>query len=98
MTEIPAPPQETEAADPVASGHDGGADDARPAWAIRRFRWRSAASIAIVGVVLAIPMRALLRYREAGIDNFLITGFDWLADTHRIGTEIGPELRRRGNA
>ncbi len=39
-------------------------------------------------------VRALMRYREAGIDNFLVTGFDWLADTHRIGTEIGPELRR----
>ena len=63
MTEIPAPPQETEAADAVASGHDGGTDEARPAWAIRRFRWRSAASIAIVGVVLAIPMRALMRYQ-----------------------------------
>lgn len=37
---------------------------------------------------------ALMRYREAGIDNFLVTGFDWLADTHRIGTQIGPELRR----
>jgi alkanesulfonate monooxygenase len=35
-----------------------------------------------------------MRYREAGIDNFLVTGFDWLADTHRVGTEIGPELRR----
>jgi len=39
-------------------------------------------------------VRALMRYREVGIDNFLVTGFDWLADTHRIGTEIGPELRR----
>lgn len=43
-------------------------------------------------------VEALLRYREAGIDNFLVTGFDWLPDAHRIGTEIGPELRRRGNA
>ena len=42
-------------------------------------------------------VQALLRYRAAGIDNFLVTGFDWLADTHRIGTEIGPELRRLGN-
>lgn len=46
----------------------------------------------------ATLVEALLRYREAGIDNFLLTGFDWLADTHRIGTEIGPELKRRGNA
>jgi alkanesulfonate monooxygenase len=45
----------------------------------------------------ATLVQALLRYRAAGIDNFLITGFDWLADTHRIGTEIGPELRRLGN-
>lgn len=37
---------------------------------------------------------ALMRYHAAGIDNFLVTGFDWLADTHRIGTEIGPDLRR----
>jgi alkanesulfonate monooxygenase len=43
-------------------------------------------------------VRALMRYREAGIDNFLVTGFDWLADTHRIGTEIGPDLRRLANA
>lgn len=40
---------------------------------------------------------ALLRYRTAGIDNFLITGFDWLQDTHRIGAEIGQPLRRLGN-
>lgn len=38
---------------------------------------------------------ALMRYWHAGIDNFLITGFDWLADTARIGAEIAPELRRR---
>ncbi|MBT0670995.1 LLM class flavin-dependent oxidoreductase [Novosphingobium profundi] len=43
-------------------------------------------------------VEALLRYRAAGIDNFLLTGFDWLGDAQRIGTEIGPELRRRGNA
>jgi alkanesulfonate monooxygenase len=45
----------------------------------------------------ATLVAALLRYRDAGIDNFLVTGFDWLADTHRIGTEIGPELRRLGD-
>lgn len=45
----------------------------------------------------ATLVQALLRYRSAGIDNFLVTGFDWLSDTHRIGTEIGPELRRLGN-
>ncbi|GAM06710.1 LLM class flavin-dependent oxidoreductase [Novosphingobium sp. MBES04] len=43
-------------------------------------------------------VQAQLRYREVGIDNFLVTGFDWLPDAHRIGTEIGPELRRLGNA
>ncbi len=37
---------------------------------------------------------ALMRYWHAGIDNFLVTGFDWLPDTARIG-EIGAELRRR---
>ncbi|HWU03846.1 MAG TPA: LLM class flavin-dependent oxidoreductase [Novosphingobium sp.] len=37
--------------------------------------------------------QALLRYYQAGVDNFLITGFDWLADTHFIGTEIAPRLR-----
>ena len=36
----------------------------------------------------------LLRYYRAGIDNFLVTGFDWLADTARIGSEIGAPLRR----
>lgn len=45
----------------------------------------------------ATLVQALLRYRAAGIDNFLCTGFDWLADTHVIGTQIGPELRRLGN-
>jgi alkanesulfonate monooxygenase len=39
-------------------------------------------------------IRALMRYYRAGIDNFLITGFDNLADTARIGAEIAPELRR----
>ncbi|MBH0113342.1 LLM class flavin-dependent oxidoreductase [Novosphingobium sp. YJ-S2-02] len=43
-------------------------------------------------------VEALLRYRAVGIDTFLVTGFDWLADARRIGLEIGPELRRRGNA
>jgi len=38
---------------------------------------------------------ALDRYRLAGIDNFLITGFDWLPDTKRIGAEIAPALRLR---
>jgi hypothetical protein len=62
MTEIPAPPQEPDAADaPVEQ--DGTTEAPRPAWAIRRFRWRSAAAIGIVGVVLAIPMRALMRYQ-----------------------------------
>ncbi len=40
-------------------------------------------------------VNALMRYREAGIDNFLITGFDWLNDTARIGGEIGVDLRRK---
>jgi len=40
-------------------------------------------------------IEALLRYYKAGIDNFLITGFDWLADTARIGREIAPDLRKR---
>ena len=35
------------------------------------------------------------RYRVAGVDNFLITGFDWLADTQRIGAEIAPALRAK---
>lgn len=43
-------------------------------------------------------VRSLLRYRAAGIDNFLVTGFDWIADTLRIGKEIGPDLRRLANA
>jgi alkanesulfonate monooxygenase len=38
---------------------------------------------------------ALMRYYRAGIDNFLITGFDNLGDTARIGIEVAPELRRR---
>ena len=37
---------------------------------------------------------ALMRYWHAGIDNFLVIGFDWLPDTAWIG-EIGAELRRR---
>ncbi|MDE1147228.1 MAG: LLM class flavin-dependent oxidoreductase [Azospirillaceae bacterium] len=37
---------------------------------------------------------ALGRYYRAGIDNFLITGFDNLGDTARIGAEIAPALRR----
>lgn len=40
-------------------------------------------------------VEALMGYRRAGIDNFLITGFDWLADTARIGQEIAPALRQR---
>lgn len=43
-------------------------------------------------------VQALLRYRAVGIDNFLVTGFDWIADTARIGKEIGPDLRRLANA
>lgn len=38
---------------------------------------------------------ALFRYRQAGIDNFLVTGFDWVRDTMRIGREVGPSLRER---
>lgn len=38
-------------------------------------------------------VNALMRYYRAGIDNFLVTGFDWLADTARIGAEIGAPLR-----
>jgi alkanesulfonate monooxygenase len=38
--------------------------------------------------------KALMRYWHAGIDNFLVTGFDWLPDTARIG-EIGAALRQR---
>lgn len=41
---------------------------------------------------------ALARYHDAGVDNFLVTGFDWIADTLRIGREIGPMLRERCNA
>ncbi|WP_044558794.1 LLM class flavin-dependent oxidoreductase [Azospirillum sp. B4] len=37
---------------------------------------------------------ALGHYYRAGIDNFLITGFDNLGDTARIGAEIAPPLRR----
>lgn len=40
-------------------------------------------------------VEALMRYRRAGIDNFLVTGFDWLADTARIGADIAPALRAR---
>lgn len=40
-------------------------------------------------------VEALMRYWHVGIDNFLITGFDWLPDTARIGGEIAPALRRR---
>lgn len=43
-------------------------------------------------------VEALMRYWHAGIDNFLITGFDWLADTARIGADIAPALRRRTQA
>ncbi|WP_226634980.1 LLM class flavin-dependent oxidoreductase [Novosphingobium profundi] len=39
-------------------------------------------------------VEALMRYRRAGIDNFLLTGFDWMADAQRFGQEIAPELRR----
>lgn len=37
---------------------------------------------------------ALMRYYRAGIDNFLVTGFDWLTDIARIGREIGDPLRQ----
>lgn len=40
-------------------------------------------------------VEALMAYWRVGIDNFLITGFDWIADTARIGAEIAPTLRRR---
>lgn len=40
-------------------------------------------------------VEALMRYWHVGIDNFLITGFDWLPDTARIGAEIAPRLRQR---
>ncbi|MDX1291911.1 MAG: LLM class flavin-dependent oxidoreductase [Hyphomonas sp.] len=38
---------------------------------------------------------ALQKYNEVGVDNFLITGFDWLDDTARIGSDIIPALRKR---
>jgi alkanesulfonate monooxygenase len=38
---------------------------------------------------------ALQKYNSVGVDNFLITGFDWLDDTARIGAEIIPDLRKR---
>ncbi len=43
-------------------------------------------------------VEALTRYWHVGIDNFLITGFDWLADTARIGRDIIPALRARTQA
>ena len=55
MTDTSAPPEQVD--EPV---------DPRgmlPAWTVRRFRWKSILSVAIVAVVLAIPVRALMRYQ-----------------------------------
>ncbi len=49
MTDTPAPTDEL--------------DDVRPTWALRRYSWKSVLSVLIVGIVLAIPMRALMRYQ-----------------------------------
>jgi alkanesulfonate monooxygenase len=38
---------------------------------------------------------ALLRYYDAGIGNFILTGFDRIADTIAIGEELIPRLRAR---
>ena len=67
MTDTPAPTTEDA---PDTDADDGRAPDpssARygnlPAWSIRRYSWKSIVSVAIVAVVLAIPMRALMRYQ-----------------------------------
>ena len=46
--------------EPVDAPEDIGST---PSWATRRFTWQSVLSVVIVAVVLAIPMRALLRYK-----------------------------------
>lgn len=43
-------------------------------------------------------VEALTGYYHAGIDNFLITGFDPVADAEWIGREIGPALRQATGA
>ena len=49
------------AADPVDEAVD---QDARlPSWTAMRFRWKSVVSVGLVAVVLAIPVRALMRYQ-----------------------------------
>ncbi|HWJ60540.1 MAG TPA: hypothetical protein VNS19_01105 [Acidimicrobiales bacterium] len=55
MTDTTAPADDIET--PEVEG------DGAPAWAVRHVDWRSILSIAIVAVVLAIPMRALMRYQ-----------------------------------
>ncbi|MGN6693551.1 MAG: hypothetical protein ACTHN0_05190 [Aquihabitans sp.] len=65
MTDTPAPPDVLDESEPVVP-HDGppaGDDAALPWWAHRRTDWRSILSIAIVALVLAVPMRALMRYQ-----------------------------------
>lgn len=59
----------TDTSDPTATATDtavGAVEvgaDATPTWAHRRATWQSVLSIVIVAVVLAIPMRALMRYQ-----------------------------------
>lgn len=49
------------AADPVDEAVD---QDARlPSWTAMQFRWKSVVSVGLVAVVLAIPVRALMRYQ-----------------------------------
>ena len=58
MTDTPAPPDQVDEPDVVVDR-----DGTLPAWTVRRFTGRSVLSVGIVAVVLAIPMRALLRYQ-----------------------------------
>ncbi|WP_421119980.1 hypothetical protein ACE2AJ_01065 [Aquihabitans daechungensis] len=55
MTDTPA------TTDPIAEPVER--DGTLPRWTVRRYSWKSVLSVAIVAVVLAIPMRALLRYQ-----------------------------------
>jgi hypothetical protein len=61
MTDTPAPAREP---DEVVDVPDGDAPAGPlPRWADRRTSWRSVLSLGIVGVVLALPKRALMRYQ-----------------------------------
>jgi alkanesulfonate monooxygenase len=48
---------------------------------------------ALVGAAETI-VKSLLKYRAVGVTNFLLTGFEPIADTVRIGADIIPLLRR----